>query len=390
MASPGTVTPLQSTALAAPLLAVIDELADELVRRILAEEHAYAESSVLSPAQLRRACVDNVGDMVRDLAGVRPIDLESAKAAGRLKADQGVPLAALLHAFRLGGRLVWEELMNRSEGEAPRELLEMAAQVWALIDVASDAAAEAYRVAVDARAEQDADARTRLVRALFADHGTDSAFVADALRTFRIPDRGSFVVVSADSRCADISEPGVDAVWDSAVDGVVGLLFAQSHGKLESALDGIADEGGNVGISAVFTAAVGIPKAVEQARSARRCAPVNDAPATRYDAVPIPLLLVDRPEGGLIAAKQILGSLLDLPEDERTSLLSTLDAWFEAKGSTAEASNRLHYHRNTVLYRLRRIGELTGRDFLNPVHSAELFVGLRAYQLCSGGVVQTP
>jgi hypothetical protein len=378
-----TLSAPDSTELAAPLMAVAPELADELVRRIMAAENAYAESTLLSPTQLREACLANITDMVEDLAGVRPLNLESAKAAGRLKAEQGVPLAALLHAFRLGGRLIWEELMARSDTDAPRTLLGMAAQVWA------DAAAEAYRVTVDARAEQDADERTRLVRALFADHVANPASVADALRTFRIPDRGCFVVVSADARCSDVTTPAVEAVWDSAVDGVVGLLFTQSDVLLETVLDGVAVGGGNVGISAVFFSSAGIPKAVDQARLARKCAPVDDASPTRYDAVPVPLLLADRPEAGRTAAQQILGALLDLPEDERASLLSTLDAWFRAKGSTTEAAHGLHYHRNTVLYRLRRIGELTGRDFLNPVHAAELYVGLCAYQLCSGGVVPT-
>ncbi|MGA9873976.1 MAG: helix-turn-helix domain-containing protein [Rhodococcus sp. (in: high G+C Gram-positive bacteria)] len=382
MAKASTATAPTSFELAAPLLDAVEELADELVRRILTAEHAYVESTLLSPSQLRGACLANVTDMICELAGERPVDLEAARAAGRLKAEQGVPLAALLHAFRLGGRLIWEELLARSDDDdAPRTLLEMAAHVWALVDVCSDAAAEAYRVSIDARAEHDAEARRRLVRTLFADHGANPAAVADALRTFRIPDRGSFVVVSADTRCAHIATPGVESVWDSAVDGVVGLLFAQSDQALEFVLDGIAGGNGDIGVSAVFRTSSSIPGAVVQARSARACAPVDDAPCTRYDSVPVPLLLAGHPESGHIAAAQILGDLLLLPAEERDSLLGTLDAWFRAEGSTSGAAAALHYHRNTVLYRLRRIGELTGRNFSNPAHAAELYVGLRAFQL---------
>lgn len=366
----------------------MDDLADELVRRILSAEHGYVEATLLTSAQLRGACRDNMADMIAALAGQRAVDVEAARAAGKLKAERGVPLVALLHAFRLGGRLIWESLMDRPAGDAPPALLDMAAQVWALVDVCCDAAAESYRLSVDARAEQHADTRRRLVRALFADHASNPVAVTDALRTFRIPDRGSFVVVSADTRCSDIDTPGVDAVWDSAVDGVVGLVFAQSDQLLESVLGAIASGGGDIGISAVFEAASGTPKAVEQARLARVCAQVDAAASTRYESVPVPLLLAANPGAGYVAAQQILGSLLDLPDGERSSLLNTLDAWFAAAGSTAEAATRLHYHRNTVLYRLRRIGELTGRDFRNPVHAAELYVGLRAYQLCPDGVVR--
>ncbi|NIL75862.1 PucR family transcriptional regulator [Rhodococcus sp. B10] len=374
--------------LAAPLMDAVDSLTDELVRRILDAEHGYVESTSLTREQLREACFANVTALISNLAGIRPIDLDSARAAGRLKAEQGVPLAALLHAFRLGGRLIWEELMERSEADRPRALLDIAAQVWALVDVYSDAAADAYRLSTEARAEQDADVRRRLVRAVFAGHGSNPAAVSDALRTFRIPERGSFVVVSAEASCADIATRGVDAIWDSEVDGVLGLLFAGSDALLDAVVDAIPAGSGNIGVSSLFSSPSGTPAAVEQARLARACARVDDSASTRFDSVPVPLLLAGNPDSGRTAGRQILGKLLDLPDAERSSLLATLDAWFRSEGSTTDAAERLHYHRNTVLYRLRRIQELTGRDFLDPVHASELFIGLRAYQLCMDGSIQ--
>jgi DNA-binding PucR family transcriptional regulator len=62
-------------------------------------------------------------------------------------------------------------------------------------------------------------------------------------------------------------------------------------------------------------------------------------------------------------------------------LLDTLEAWFAADGSTAEAGRRLHCHRNTVLYRLGKVAELTGRSVSRPAQAAELYVGLRAIRL---------
>ena len=48
--------------------------------------------------------------------------------------------------------------------------------------------------------------------------------------------------------------------------------------------------------------------------------------------------------------------------DTRTSgdLMSTLDAFFACHGSPTETAQRMHLHRNTVLYRLRRIEEIGG------------------------------
>ncbi|MFD7004868.1 PucR family transcriptional regulator [Rhodococcus jostii] len=379
------------TDLLGSMLESVDQLSERLVSRILSAEHGYVEATLLTPEQLYAACVDNLTAMLGNLAGSAPIRLEAARAAGQLKAEQGVPLAALLHAFRLGGRLIWDELMDRSEGRATNALLDMAAQVWALVDVYSDSAAEAYRETADLRAREDAESRGRLIRTLFGDHAANPAGAADALRTFRIPENSTFLVVSVEAAASpsaadvvqsDLRGVGVDSVWDTEVDGRIGLLWAATADVLDSALDLLGRTGhGRIGVSSVFGRPGGTSRAVEQARIARRCAGHGGCTPTRYESVPVSLLLVSVPDAGKLASNQILGPVLALPAEEQESLLATLDAWFSCRGSTTAAATRLHYHRNTVLYRLRRIHTLTGRDFSDPIDAAELYVGLRAHQL---------
>ena len=83
------------TDLLGSMLESVDELSEELVSRILSAEHGYVEATLLTPEQLYAACVDNLTAMLGNLAGSAPIRLEAARAAGQLKAEQGVPLAAL-------------------------------------------------------------------------------------------------------------------------------------------------------------------------------------------------------------------------------------------------------------------------------------------------------
>jgi purine catabolism regulator len=59
---------------------------------------------------------------------------------------------------------------------------------------------------------------------------------------------------------------------------------------------------------------------------------------------------------------QTLGSLLAYDRQNNAGLVSTLDAFFAANGSPKEAAERLGVHRNTVLYRLDRIRDITGYD----------------------------
>jgi purine catabolism regulator len=57
-----------------------------------------------------------------------------------------------------------------------------------------------------------------------------------------------------------------------------------------------------------------------------------------------------------------LGPLLDYDRQNGAELVTTLDAFFAANASPKEAATRLGVHRNTVLYRLDRIREITGYD----------------------------
>jgi purine catabolism regulator len=58
--------------------------------------------------------------------------------------------------------------------------------------------------------------------------------------------------------------------------------------------------------------------------------------------------------------RQTAGSLLAYDERTGSGLMETLDAFFHCHGSPTDTAQRLHLHRNTVLYRLRRIEEIGG------------------------------
>ncbi len=77
----------------------------------------------------------------------------------------------------------------------------------------------------------------------------------------------------------------------------------------------------------------------------------------------------------------VLGGVLGLGAAGAAPLIETLDAWIKAGGSTPQTAKLLHCHRNTVLYRMQRITELTGRTFSRPTDAAELVVAFRALQL---------
>ncbi|MEU4311100.1 helix-turn-helix domain-containing protein [Nocardia sp. NPDC024068] len=390
---PVTRTPPES-ALAAGLVPAVETMAETLVGRIATGDPAYAQAGLLTEEQLYTTCRENLAAIIGALAGAQPLRLQSARNAGRLKAEQGIPVAALLHAYRLGGRLIWEELTARSAGPGDPRLHDLATRLWELIDLYSDTAVESYRETEVLLVHSDAQVQGRLIRTLFDDHSGNPGRVLDALRTLGFPERGSFAVVTIDTEptaplpqqlTTALRDLGVHSVWDAQIDAHIGLLSAVSETVLERGAAVVsAHADARVGISTAFSAPHSITAALTEARLASRSARPGTTATVRYGAEPVAHLLVAVPDVGLRAAGQILGPLLRLPDTERRDLLESLDAWYRCGGSAAGVAEMLHCHRNTVRYRLRKIRDLTGRDTTDPRQSAELYVALEALTLLEG------
>ncbi len=83
--------------------------------------------------------------------------------------------------------------------------------------------------------------------------------------------------------------------------------------------------------------------------------------------------------------EQVLGALAAYDREKRSELVRTLDAYVGAGNSLSAAAARLGLHRNTVLYRLRRIRALLGYDPDDPEPRLALQLALRARRLLADG-----
>ncbi|GAC1343484.1 MAG: PucR family transcriptional regulator [Candidatus Dormibacteria bacterium] len=81
-----------------------------------------------------------------------------------------------------------------------------------------------------------------------------------------------------------------------------------------------------------------------------------------------------------------VGRLVDYDQRTRSELMSTLEAFFACHGSPTEMAGRLSLHRNTVLYRLRRIAEVGGVDLDNPDTRLSLHLCLRIREVLAADV----
>jgi hypothetical protein len=138
----------------------------------------------------------------------------------------------------------------------------------------------------------------------------------------------------------------------------------------------------------------GVPTLDEASESARaalagfRAAPAWPAaprPVAAADLLPERALAGD-PEARRILRQEVFGSLVRAGGE----LLETLDGFFATGGVLESAARGLYIHPNTVRYRLRRVGEVTGLSPLLPRDAFALRIALTVGRLDPSSATHHP
>src|SRR5437588_6996943 len=99
------------------MLVDIDVVNQRLVDAILADNRGYLDASLVSLTDLRRSCRDNIERVLQILADAVPEGASRygpARDTGRQRAVQRVPLDDVLRSYRLGGRVIWQALLDEA------------------------------------------------------------------------------------------------------------------------------------------------------------------------------------------------------------------------------------------------------------------------------------
>ena len=83
--------------------------------------------------------------------------------------------------------------------------------------------------------------------------------------------------------------------------------------------------------------------------------------------------------------QETLGELIDYDEKSGSQLLPTLEAFFGANGNLSKTAELLFVHRNTLMYRLKRIEELTGSTLDDPETRFNLQLALKMHHVALAG-----
>jgi PucR family transcriptional regulator, purine catabolism regulatory protein len=110
----------------------------------------------------------------------------------------------------------------------------------------------------------------------------------------------------------------------------------------------------------------------------------GDAPevASYEDLGAFQLLLSLQDDDALISyCRGVLGPVEQGEGEYGDELLRSLDVFIEHNGHWEKAANALYCHRHTLRYRIRRVEQLTGRDFSQARDRIEFWLALRGREL---------
>ena len=143
----------------------------------------------------------------------------------------------------------------------------------------------------------------------------------------------------------------------------------------------------SVGVSQVAAGPLDIPRQYEEARVALRVGLRlhGKGAVTNFAGLGLYRLISNVSQDELRAfVRDTLGPVLDLPEPTRSDLLKSLTVLSSTRYNIAESARILHYHYNTVRYRVTKLERMLG-EFANDT-SASLRIGvaleiLRMYEV---------
>lgn len=392
-----TVPPLLSVC-AAELLDRVDVLADDLFRTITAEIPPYARLSREVQADVRDFNERNLYEQLTCMADRRPMRTDSTRQCVRRRATQGVPVDAVLHAFRIGYRLLARTLIDRAKeqpGTTMDDIAQASMSVWSLLDAASQTVNDVYRETLVGLARADELQRLLLLDALLNGKTADWAMLGGTGASLGLPEQGPYICVVAEHSDVTAMEQallrnGLCSAWRPRPDGLAGIVAlpepAAASGSSRvpgpALVLGVVGAAvmGRAGLSPAYGRLRESADALRLATLAQASLPAGTHRAVTLDHDPAAALVAAGHDLALRLAVALLDPVLAAPD--RKDLMETLTAWLDSDtGSTTEIAETLYCHRNTVRNRLDRVSRLTGRSLFRPADVAAFYASVRALRL---------
>lgn len=358
--------------LVADIEAELDALVDGIVARIRAEVPDFRR---LPASTLARAVRGNVSRALAALRDLRPPtgdELERAAAVGRERAEQGLSVDAVLHAYRISISAVWSRFgeLARERGTNVSSVLAFSETLWLWGDAVMEVVGTAHREVELQLAREEQQRRDAFVLAVLL--GTlDAAELSRESAGFGLdPDR-EYIAFRARARDGGGPPRRLAAELTTALDHDLVGLATEPAAPPPGVVVGVGPPARLAALPAAFAMA---SRALQTALAFGQ-----EGTFSLADLSIRPAILSDEALGEAFTGRHLeplraLGRLGAELED-------TLRVYLEQEMRIDETAKALHLHPNTLRHRLRRFEETTGANLRRPADIIELWWALERRRL---------
>ena len=340
---------------------------------------------------------------------------DPARRAASRRVHQGIAMESFLHAVRILGQELWDAVLARADREDPAEreaALEIAGHVMRFVDELSTYVAASYSAEAQGVSSDRAVLRRDLLDALIAGQG-DSERIRRLARTLRVRLGESYVVVlirGAEVSGGELQElplttrialrklveearrclrPPSGSLLVGMRQGEVLALYPASQAteleQIKQESDALASRLGEdvrIGFSSWHAGMPAIAVAYAEARDAVEIALGAGirGRAVAFNDVLIDHMVRSSPHGDRIL-DQTIRPLVAYDRERQGDLVKTLRVYLDSGFNLTRSAEVLSVHPNTVVYRLKRVKDLSGRDPYDPDDLLLLLLGLKLTEL---------
>jgi carbohydrate diacid regulator len=332
-------------------------------------------------------------------------DMERFRNVGRRRVHQGIELASLLRAYRVGSKELWAVYLEfAAEHEDVRNELLFSVSPYLLdhFDEMAQAIATAYMAEQYEQSRWRDALRYELCNLIFSATGDVSefnrvsetigidptiarvAFAFNANPPDTLPSRVESELDRMLLTVARIAKVGVEdlvrvmyrgrfIVWVPCIRGDSLLASDRRMAELAAQLTAHAPEFKQVGVGMMGQGPSGWSGSVDEAVKALEVGERNGGGNSVYRYSNIALSEGARRSDNVL---RYLESLIERLSHE-ADLLKTLECYLEQLQKRKKTASILGIHPNTLNYRLERIQEITGGSLEDPAWLANLYVAIR-------------
>ena len=394
----------------------------ELLERVLARRHELASSLVdeyrtavaeyreLPEAVLVRdvgdAAVQNIEylvDTFDDGFDIPEEEVEWLRRSAARRVHQQISLPSLLRTYRLWGNRLWREMVAAAGADdLGRQLaIESADAMMRYIDIVSAGVTQAYLTESSAAALDKHAIRTDVLETLLTDKIVSErarrqvAVLAASLRNpllvvvIQLPERDNPLrgaqgaVRAARNQLREHTRNLYIGVREAEV---VCICELDHDHDGSDGIDGVAHaladcgRGWTVGIGRLTRGLPGVRRSYAEAHEAAELgfSLRQSGRAVRFTDVLLDQILRSTTHVDALL-EETVGPLLAYDDDRGSAMLATLRSFVRSNFNLTKAAAELTVNPNTVVYRLRRIRALTGRDPAAVDDLLLLALGLRLY-----------